>query len=820
MKPMLKSMLLTISILSSGWVANAQTGGPKVNGQILQSTNKPVEFATVTLLKAKDSSLVKGAIADIQGKYEFEQVKQGRYIVAAAYVGMTKVYSQPFEVQTANTQLPVLTLSTSSKNLKAVDVTARKPFVEQRADKMVVNPEASITAGGGTAMEVLEKSPTINVDKDGNISMKGKSGVVIMIDGKQTNMSSQEIAELLKSMPGSNLEQIELIANPSAKYDAAGNAGIINLKLKKNRNYGTNGSVTLGVAQGIVPKYNGGINLNHRNQKVNIYGSYNYNHREGREKLGLFRSLTDNGAKRVFDQTTNMDRTSDYHGVKAGVDYFINKNHTIGAMVDFGMRDRTGITDGRTYMGDGFKMDSLLHTLTNDDQRWRRGAYNLNYRGILDSTGKELNVDLDYARNTNREDANIYAGIFDPTGKRFAHGDTSRNLTPSEIDIKTIKVDYTHPLKNQAKLEAGFKLSFVGTDNNARFDSLRGKNWLIDTTRSNHFIYKENVNAGYINYFKEFKKFSLQLGLRAEQTNVKGNSVTRNQVNDTSYFNLFPSMAVTYKANKDNTFGLTYSRRIQRPSYEDLNPFEYYLDRYTKAAGNPYLRPQYSNNFELNHTFKGFIITSLGYSHTKDMMTRLLEADRDPATGDTTILRYKYMNVAKSDNFNLNISVPMPITKWWSSFTTVSAGYNMFKTVVNNNPVDLNSTTFFGRTQHTFTLPAGIALEAVFFYVAPQITEEGLFKMKSMYALDLGVQKQVLRKKGTLKLNVSDVFRTQYFRGDFENAGRYSSVMSRWESRQVRLNFSYRFGNTNVKAARNRKTGLDAEQSRVKGGGN
>ncbi|SEM35888.1 Outer membrane receptor proteins, mostly Fe transport [Chitinophaga rupis] len=817
-------VLLTLSsIIGSATLkpALAQSSNPvKLNGQVVKADSKPVEFATITLLKAKDSSLVKGAIADVNGRYEFENIKQGRYLVAAAYVGMARAYGKPFEVNGEPVNLGSITLEADTKNLKEVNVTAKKPFIEQRADKMVVNVENSIVAAGGTAMEVLEKSPGITVDKDDNISLKGKNGVIIMIDGKLTNMSPQDVAQLLKNMPSNNIEQIELIANPSAKYDAAGNAGIINIKLKKNRSYGTNGNLNLGFAQGRSSKYNGGLNLNHRAAKVNLFGSYNYNHRANDQRLGLYRTGTNKGELNVFDQYNFMKNKSDYHSAKAGADFFVSKNHTVGVMVDASFNTWGSPGTATTLIGNGQRVDSTLITRTQNASKWDRWAYNVNYKGVLDSSGKELNVDLDYARNTSRQNANIFASTFEGNNKGYLRGDTSRNLQPSTIDIKTIKADYSNPLKNQAKLEAGFKVSFVESDNDARFDSLRNTNWVYDANRSNHFIYKENINAGYINFNKQFKKVGVQLGLRGEQTHVKGTSVTLNTINDTTYFNLFPSVFVSYAAGKNHQLGISYSRRIQRPSYEDLNPFEFYLDRYTKASGNPYLRPQYSNNFEITHTFKQFLITSVGYSHTKDMITQMLEADRDAVTGDTIVMKYKYLNVAKSDNFNLNISVPMPITKWWTSFTNLSGNYSKYQTVVNNSLVNVNAAGFFGRTQHTFTLPKGFSTELVFFYMSPQISQEGLFKMKAMYALDWGISKSVLNKKGTLKLNVSDVFNNQRFQGTFDNAGYYTRVSSKWESQQVRLNFTYRFGNTNVKAARNRKTGLEDEQNRVKGGGN
>jgi hypothetical protein len=818
MKVTFKAFTLLTCILGSALSSMAQSSTPKIAGQIIQAGNKPIEFATVTLLKAQDSSLVKGAIADINGKYEFESVKQGKYLIAAAYVGMAKGYSKTFDVNGSSVKINAIELMVDAKNLKVVDVTAKRPFIEQKADKMVVNVENSIAAAGGTALEVLQKSPGVTVDKDDNISMKGKGGVVVMIDGKLTNMSSQDVAQLLKSMPSSNIDQIELISNPSAKYDAAGNAGIINIKLKKNKNYGTNGSVSMGTSYGLTPKWNGGLNLNNRNEKVNLFGSLNHNHYENEQRLGLYRSGPENDKTIVYDQLNNMKSTSNYYAGKVGADYFINKNHTVGVMVDVAYRNQRMPTHVTTNIGNGSIVDSILKTYTNNTTEWNRWAYNVNYKGILDTTGKELNIDLDYARNVDNSAANIYAQMLNPEGKGNMHSDTSRNLQPATVDIKTFKVDYVQPLKKGIKFETGFKLSLVETDNNALFDSLKSDKWIHDDVRSNQFLYKENINAAYINFSKQFKKVGVQLGLRAEQSNVKGNSITTAQITDTSYLNLFPTVFVSYAANKDNQLGISYSRRIQRPSYEDLNPFEFYLDRFTKMAGNPYLKPQYSQNIELTHTFKQFLITSIGYTHIKDQISRILEADRDVITGDTSIMRYKYLNVAKSDVFNLNVSVPFPITKWWNSFTTMSASYTKYQTVVNENKVDLSSGGFFGRTQHTFTLGKGISTEVAFMYISSQISNEGLFRMKPMYALDLGVQKTVLKKKGTLKLNVTDVFNTQRFRGEFENLSRFTSVSSKWESQMVRLNFNYRFGNTNVKAARNRQTGLQDEQRRVKEG--
>ena len=817
-------MLLILSLLLIGNSFNGQAQNTpaqmnekgKVTGIVLRTDNKPVEFATVTLLKVKDSTLVKGAISDIEGKYVFEGIPEGQYLVAAANMGMKKSFSKPVKVNGSPVKVGPIVLSEETRSLKEVNVTGKRPFIEQKADKMVVNVENSIVAAGGTALEVLQQSPGIQVDKDDNISMRGKNGVIIMIDGKPTNMSPQDVALLLKNMPSSNIDQIELIANPSAKYDAAGNAGIINIKLKKNSNFGTNGSVNATYGQGALPRGNGGLNLNHRNEKINVYGSYNYNYNRQFENLDIDRDNMEASGRIVFDQNSYLDKKSQYHGAKAGIDWFLNKNHTVGVMVNVAGNRWNGSGNSQTWIGNGIRVDSSLRTITANSQNMNRQSYNLNYKGRLDTTGRELNIDLDYSRNAEDQFSDLYSGYMDAVGKIHFRGDTTRSLQPSIINIKTAKIDYTHPLRNNAKFEAGVKVSFVDSDNNSRFDSLRHGNWEYDYNRSNYFIYKENVNAAYLNFSKQFKKFGVQAGLRAEQTNVEGNSVTLKQVNDTSYLNFFPSIFLSYAAGKDHQWGLSFSRRLQRPSYDDLNPFEFYLDRYTKAGGNPNLRPQYSSNFDLTHTFKSFLTTAIGYSHTKDMLSRILEAGVDPETGDTTIVVYKYMNVAKKDNVNLNISAPVPITKWWNSFTTFSVFYNAFETTVNNELIKRSSGGFFGNTQHTFTLGKGYTAEASFWYNSRQISQEGLFKMNPMYAFNVGFQKTVLKKKGTIRLNVNDVFQTQRFGGTYSVTNRTVKLANTWDSRQVRVSFTYRFGNSNVKEARNRKTGLEDEQSRVK----
>lgn len=815
MKSFIK-ILTIIGLVSFAMKTKAQVA-PKITGTVIRTDKSPVEFATVILLNAKDSSLVKGAIATIEGKYEFDKVAPGKYLVAGYHAGMPKVFGLPFQwTAQKGLSLDAITLVEKAQQLNAVEVVAKRPFIEQHADKLVVNVESSIVGPGGTAMDVLEKSPSILVDKDDNISLKGKSGVIIMIDGKITNMSSQDLAQLLRSMPSSNLDQIELISNPSAKYDAAGNAGIINLKLKKNKNYGANGNINLSGGMGIYPKVNTGINLNYRNKNVNLYGSYNYSFRQNYQDLHIDRAGTEGDHPIRFDQRTRMSKVSRFQSFKAGADYFIGKNHTVGFMVDGFIRNLNIDNKAVSYIGDNVVVDSVLRTIAYNKPTGDRFNYNLNYRGKLDTLGREINVDIDYSKHRADVTSLFHAAVWDGNEKAITGADTTRSMQPSDIRLKSAKIDYVHPLKDGSKFELGVKSSFVTSDNNAVFDSLKQSDWKVDFNRTNHFIYKENINAAYINYIRQIKKWGIQAGLRAEQTNIETSSyAVKNAFADTSYINLFPSLAVSWNANENNQLAVSYSRRLRRPNYDQLNPFEFYLDRYTKEAGNPYLKPQYSNNFELTHTFRKFLTSSIGYAHTNNTIMRIVEPDIDPATGDTTFVRYKVMNVDNRDNFSLNISAQVPFTKWWSAFVTTSLYYNHYKTFVGKQLVDRGSAGFYGQIQNSFDLPKHFSLQLSYNYISPQIADEGLFRMSAMHGVDFGVRKQVLDKKGTLSLNVQDVFNTRKFRGTYELENQHLEINNKWESRVITLSFSYRFGNMNVKESRKRKGGAEEEQSRL-----
>lgn len=807
------SLLAAMSIILS---SQAQSGG-KVSGSIKDGGNQKIIYAaTVSLLKAKDSSLVKASVVDKDGIFLFENVKEGIYLVLATSVGHTKCYSSPVTISAAqNTaQVGVLQLIPSSKSLKEVVVSAKKPFIERKSDRTIINVESSITSVGSTALEVLEKAPGVTVDKDGNVSLKGKQGVMIMMDGKPTYLSGPELTNLLRNMPASNIDQIEIMTNPSAKYDAAGKSGIINIKTKKNKQKGFNGSATLAYGQGIYSKTNNSLNLNYRTGKVNIFGSFSANYRNGFQDLDILRKYKnqDKTLKAIFEQNSFMKRHNGNYTAKAGVDFYITQKTTLGFVF-------TGITSPTTQTGlntsylknNGGTVDSIVQASNREDSKWKNGAVNLNFRHQFDSTGRELTFDVDYIHYNSNKGQQFTNSSYTPNWM-LKSSDALTGELPSKINIYSAKVDYTYPLKKGAKIESGTKSSYVETDNTAGYYNLVGGVKTVDYEKTNRFEYRENINAAYLNFSKEWKKWSLQTGLRLENTNYKGHQFGNPQRPDSafnnSYTNLFPTVFIGYNPSQKNQFSFSYGRRINRPDYEDLNPFLFFLDKYTYGAGNPFLKPMYSDVFEASNTFKQFLTTTLNYSHTRDLFTETFEEK-----GFATVVRqgnYGYMNDA-----SISISAQVPVAKWWSANIYTEARYNEFKGILYGEDVNVSATNFLVNVNNQFKFKKGWSAELSGFYRTKGV--EGEIIIKPLGQLNAGVQKQVMKNKATIKFNVRDFLNTKHPTGDINFQNTEAHFSQRGDDRVATISFTYRFGKP-IKGLQKRKTGgAGDEQKRVKG---
>lgn len=800
-------LLVLLTSLSSYVFAQTYT----VKGTAKTQQNEAVSFATISLHNAIDSTLFKADIADENGGFKISGVVKGKYFIKISAVGFRTFASSIFEVVDTDIEFNPFVLTADTQQLKEVKVVASKPLIEVKEDRVIFNVESSISSTGTNALELMRKSPGVQVDKDENILVKGKTGVRIYIDGRPSPMSGRDLASTLKSMNSADIEAIEIITNPSAKYDAAGDLGIINIRLKKNRKLGTNGNISLGSLFGISPKYNSSLSLNHRDKKVNLFGTYSYN-----QGAWHNRTLDDQILNNIMYNKTWRGLWRDTSSnLKAGADYFINTKNTIGFNLNARVSNHNGGGESETLIGRRYASvpdSAILYSQTSNPEKNKNLNFNLNYR-YADTTGHELNFDVDYGVFNSR-------GIsYQPNRYTFVNSDRpsfERNYvtkTPIDIIIKSAKIDYEQPFK-KGKLAYGVKLSDVTSDNTFDFFTKIQNEEIRDIDRSNQFRYTERIYAAYFNYNKSLgKKWNIQAGLRAENTQSLGKltSFKQNDLDkvDTTYLNLFPSGAISYKATDNHSFNLNYSRRINRPSYQNLNPFEYRIDELVYSKGNPFLRPEYANNFKITHIYKGKLTSSFGYWRTKYPVVGL----RIPYDESRTYFISE--NLDYSEGYNLDLSFNTQLTKWWELNINVNGFHNLWRAKLDNGLIINNRTTALnGNGQSTFKLKNNWTFELSGWYNSPY---RRIDYNSAMGMLDAGVQKKFLKDNATLKVVFSDVLNTARGGHHSEYAGIATNLRFKFEGRLLRVTFNYRFGSKEIKEARSRRSGSEDELRRIKG---
>lgn len=800
-------LILLLAIAGTGTIYAQHVSG-KITVKTAETNGQPLPFTNVLLRHVKDSSLVKGELSATNGSATFEKISEGRYFIEATLMGYTSVSTSAFTIDAGHQliQLPTLSLSQASKTLQAVNVTAQKPFIERKNGATVLNVESSLAASGGTALDVLKRAPGVQIDKDDNIILQGNQGATIMLDGKLTYLSGEQLANLLRSLPSENIATIEIITSPSAKYDAAGKSGIINIKTKKTIITGINGSINLGAGAGKYGFYNAGINLNWRTEKFNAFGNYNNGSRGFFQTRYLARHIQGD-VPAFFELNAFNRRNFKNNNYKVGLDYFITSKHTVGVM----MRgyDNAFNQNGwnHTPISSNGKLDSTLYAATTVRNKFSNVSFNLNYKGQLDTLGTEIGFDADWARfneNNNMTLTDSMAYVVNP----FRNDHAILNRPVNEVTIRSAKFDLVLPFNKTTKIETGVKYSSVKTDNNLKYDSLINGKYENAITQSNQFIYTENVYAAYAIFKKTIKNTDFQLGLRAEQTKSDGYSVTLQSHVKRSYLDFFPTFSLDQKLSESHKIGVNYSKRISRPNYGDLNPFVFYIDKYNYFRGNPYMLPEYTHKAEISYTLKQKYVAAVSYGMTKNVVLEYMVQD------DTSkVTTYYDRNFERSYVYNLTLTIPIDPFKWWNITNNINGNYNYFD--VKDSTVNLTTNTFaFNyQTTHTFTLPDDWKFEINAYYESPFVW--GVYKIRPSYAIGLGVQKQLMNKKLNIKLNVTDITNREQFRGSarFDNIDMY--INNRWQNRRVNLALTWNFGNSNIKAAREREAG--SEQQRVGG---
>lgn len=807
-------LLACLWLLSSFWFQSKSLY--LITGKVLDADNNPLAFANISLHLKSDSSLVKATACDDMGNFSLDIEPQSEQLY---FLKISMVFFQPYYYQLTNLpkgestiELGNIKLESRQQMLNEVQVSGKKPFIERKSDRFVVNVESSILANGSSAFEILEKAPGVTINYQDAITMRGKSGVMIMIDGKPSPMSGTDLANYLKALPSNSLDRIEIITNPPAKYDAAGNAGIIDFKMKKDQRYGTNGSLNANYGQGVYPKAGLGLNLNYRKKGINIFGNANYSYRKGLNKLNLYREFFENGNRTgAYDQQNYLLFPFHFGTARIGTDFYLPNGKTILGFVASGNLNRfkPNGQNNSDVENETYQKISSFTTSNNSKDDWPSYAFNLNAKHSFDSAGTDINVDFDYAKYSNTTEQNFLTKYFDLQSQPLSPDYYLYGDLKGKLEIRSLKIDFTKIIFNEMKLEAGLKSSIVDADNDLAFFDKSNPTPVYDSTKSNHFIYSENINAAYISVHRDWKELSLQAGMRAEQTISEGNQLVNGQSFDNNYINLFPSLFLNYTISPEYSMGFNVSRRLDRPNYKQLNPFKFFLDPSTYKEGNPYLEPQFSWNFEWNHNFKQNYNLSFSYSATTDNITEVI----GPVEGQDRVTVQTDRNLARFENYSINGSANFDILKNWSSMLNVNTWIGKYKGEFANTNLSDGNVVLELSSNNTFKFTDDLTGELNFNYQTPQVY--GFMHLNTMWGLSIGIQKQLLNRRANIKLSASDIFWTNLPSASIQYRDYFESFDVKRETRVLSLTLNYKFGNTKISAGRKRTGGAEEEKRRA-----
>lgn len=761
---------------------------PAIHGKVVNHNNEPINGASVYLITTTARAILKTAVTNADGAYTIFDYPRGTFIVEATAIGFGKGETEIFSVDDSGLGLPVIKLGPEAKEIETVTVRRELPLIQSTNGKLVMNVENSSVSAGNNAFEVLQRAPGVSVDKDDNISLMGQQGVNVTIDGRPTYMTGEQLATFLKSTDGSQIKSIELSTTRSAKDDAEGAAGVINITLKKNKLEGFNGSFVASAGLGLKFRGNSSINLNYKKNNTTFFSNYSYTDNRTKETLDIMRVIPDGEQKTIFDQFTELGEKDRTHNYKLGIEQKTSNRNTF--MVQFSGNNNVENQEnpGVTHIGSKVGViDSIMEAFTLGKETFNKYSFNANNEFKIDTSGKKLTVDLDYSLFKTNTLLNYEYNTYFPNGNNIYPAEKERSNALTDIKIFAAKMDYTQKLW-KGNIETGLKYSNVESDNGIVFDQQIADQWQNNTGRSNTFNYVEQIAAGYFDYSTQLKKWGIKAGLRGEYTISDGMSKTENKQVKRDYFDFFPSASLSYNLSENHVFALNYARKISRPNYRHLNPFEYYIDKRTFMRGNPYLNAQYTDGFSLNYNLFKMFNVAIGHDFTNDAMVESMGQDTVAKT--TWVIRE---NLGKQNTTYLNLTIPVRIGKFWTMYNNLTGIYMHFRGPIAGYYVNQGSAFFQGNSTSNFKISKSVSAELAMRYNSPFLYN--VYKIEGRFNTDIGMTYNFKDQRSSLKLAMTDVFHSNH-NNLFTKFQEYDSEIRQYNDTQsVRVTFNYKFGN-------------------------
>ena len=783
----------------------------ELKGKIVDSEQKPIELATVKLYQAADSSLISSAFSEKNGDFLIQQLKASDYYFSIEFLGLEKYNSERIALQ-KNTIIPTVTMLPQVGLLSEVQIKSKAPFIERKLDRVVVNMEALLSSAGTTTWEALEKAPGVMLDQNGNILLRGRSGVQVFIDDKPSYLSGIELENYLKTLPTSSIKQIEILTNPPAKYDAAGNSGIINIVTKRSKQIGFTGNVNTAYTQGRYARTNHSLGLNYLTSKIGIYGNVSLGTHQSFQDLNIYRFYKndDLSPRAKFEQNSYIKKTNQSINSRLILDYYLTSKTTLGMAYSNVVSPKKDKVNNTAFYTSKTDLNKIIADNLSTSKFLNHSA-NINIRHALDQHGSQISADADLIQYSSQTDQDFYNFIYQKNNQLIYDDFVEGNL-PSDIRIYTVKSDLTTTIKG-IKFETGIKSAFTNTDNIAEYFTTIDQQRNINNDLSNHFIYKEWIQSAYMNFSKTIYGFECQIGLRGEHTNLKGdqkgNAIKAPKQFSNQYTKLFPTFFASRALDSAgiHVVNFSYGRRIDRPIFQHLNPFVSPLDKYTYYVGNPDLLPTFSNNFSLTHSYKNKINTSINFSKTINGINETLEI-----VGD--IYYSRPLNVTTNYNTSISIDANHTFKKWYTVIPYFEFGNVKYKSKLYTEQLNANGNYVIANLTQSFKLKKNWSAELKGDYQSDIVYSQLIIKRFAI--IGFTIQKKFAKGNATARAGVNDIFYTRTASGIINNL---KNTDANWDStldtRSLVLSLAYRFGKSNIQKQQYKTTGAESEKRRI-----